>query len=44
MQILLTWSLEEAIETADSMKARGYGMGKEVRMFRIKWIDVIKDG
>lgn len=28
MQILLTWSLEEAIETADSMKARGYGMGK----------------
>lgn len=28
MQILLAWSLEEAIETADSMKARGYGMGK----------------
>lgn len=28
MQILLTWSLEEAIETADSMKARGYGIGK----------------
>lgn len=28
MQILLTWSLEEAIETADSMKARGYGTGK----------------
>ncbi|WP_339252236.1 energy-coupling factor transporter transmembrane component T [Sporosarcina sp. FSL W8-0480] len=28
MQILLTWSLEEAIETADSMKARGYGLGK----------------
>ncbi len=28
MQILLTWSLEEAIQTADSMKARGYGTGK----------------
>lgn len=24
--ILLTWSLENAIETADSMKARGYGL------------------
>lgn len=28
IQILLTWSLEEAVETADSMKARGYGLGK----------------
>lgn len=28
MQILLAWSLEEAIETADSMKARGYGSGR----------------
>ncbi|QTD40813.1 energy-coupling factor transporter transmembrane component T [Sporosarcina sp. Te-1] len=28
MQVLLAWSLEEAIETADSMKARGYGTGK----------------
>lgn len=28
MQILLTWSLEEAIETSDSMRARGYGLGK----------------
>lgn len=28
LQILLTWSLEEAIETSDSMKARGYGLGK----------------
>lgn len=28
LQILLSWSLEEAIETADSMKARGYGAGK----------------
>src|SRR5699024_9329654 len=28
IQILLTWSLEEAIQTADSMRARGYGSGK----------------
>ncbi|WP_255396863.1 energy-coupling factor transporter transmembrane component T [Sporosarcina sp. P26b] len=28
LQILLSWSLEEAVETADSMKARGYGLGK----------------
>ena len=28
IQILLTWSLEEAVETADSMKTRGYGIGK----------------
>ena len=28
LQILLTWSLEEAIQTADSMKARGYGTGR----------------
>ncbi|WCK56604.1 energy-coupling factor transporter transmembrane component T [Aneurinibacillus sp. Ricciae_BoGa-3] len=26
IQILITWSLEEALQTADSMKARGYGM------------------
>lgn len=29
IQILLTWSLEEAVQTADSMKARGYGIGKK---------------
>ncbi|MBE4907135.1 energy-coupling factor transporter transmembrane protein EcfT [Bacillus luteolus] len=28
VQVLLTYSLEEAIQTADSMKARGYGSGK----------------
>lgn len=28
IQILLTWSLEEAIQTADSMVARGYGLKK----------------
>lgn len=27
-QIVLTWSLEEAVQTADSMNARGYGLGK----------------
>ncbi|WP_042143518.1 energy-coupling factor transporter transmembrane component T [Paucisalibacillus sp. EB02] len=29
LQIVLTWSLEEAVHTADSMKARGYGLGKK---------------
>ncbi|WML44204.1 energy-coupling factor transporter transmembrane component T [Neobacillus sp. PS3-40] len=29
VQVLLTYSLEEAIQTADSMKARGYGRGKQ---------------
>ncbi|MFD1849450.1 energy-coupling factor transporter transmembrane component T [Oceanobacillus bengalensis] len=29
IQLLLTLSLEEAIQTADSMKARGYGIGKK---------------
>lgn len=28
VQILLTWSLEDAIQTADSMVARGYGLKK----------------
>ncbi|WP_307337697.1 energy-coupling factor transporter transmembrane component T [Metabacillus malikii] len=28
VQILLTWSLEDAIQTADSMAARGYGLNK----------------
>lgn len=28
LQILLTWSLQESMDTADSMKARGYGTGK----------------
>lgn len=28
LHILMTWSLEEALQTADSMKARGYGLGK----------------
>ncbi|NIK77195.1 energy-coupling factor transport system permease protein [Paenibacillus castaneae] len=28
LSILITWALENAIETADSMKARGYGLQK----------------
>ncbi|MNC27863.1 Energy-coupling factor transporter transmembrane protein EcfT [compost metagenome] len=28
LKVLLTWSLEEALQTADSMKARGYGIRK----------------
>ena len=28
ISILITWALENAIDTADSMKARGYGVGK----------------
>src|SRR3712207_4420917 len=28
LSILVTWALEDAVQTADSMKARGYGYGK----------------
>lgn len=28
ISILITWALDNAIDTADSMKARGYGIGK----------------
>lgn len=28
LKVLLTWSLEEALQTADSMKSRGYGLRK----------------
>lgn len=28
LKVLLTWSLEEALQTGDSMKARGYGIRK----------------
>lgn len=43
IQILLTFSLEEAIQTADSMKARGYGLYKRTTYehFRLKVIDKI---
>ncbi len=29
---LLNWSLEDSVETADSMQARGYGTGRQSRM------------
>lgn len=43
LQILLTWSLTEAIETADSMKSRGYGMGKRssYKRYRLDKRDVL---
>lgn len=33
VNILLTWSLEEALQTADSMKSRGYGVGRRSSFF-----------
>jgi energy-coupling factor transport system permease protein len=41
VQILLTWSLEEAIQTADSMAARGYGVKKRSKYTPYKM--VLKD-
>ncbi|MBE3568835.1 MAG: energy-coupling factor transporter transmembrane protein EcfT [Bacillales bacterium] len=46
VQILLTWSLEEAIQTADSMAARGYGIQKRSRYipFRMQgkdWLAIV---
>jgi energy-coupling factor transport system permease protein len=43
VQTLLTFSLEEAIQTADSMKARGYGSGtrSSYEHFRLRGIDII---
>ncbi|RHW42866.1 energy-coupling factor transporter transmembrane protein EcfT [Neobacillus notoginsengisoli] len=45
IQALLVFSLEEAIQTADSMKARGYGSGKRssyhhFRFRRIDWLSL----
>ncbi|PKR83951.1 energy-coupling factor transporter transmembrane component T [Heyndrickxia camelliae] len=46
VQILLTWSLEEALQTADSMAGRGYGLRKRSRyipfkMKRKDWLAII---
>ncbi|MCM3726906.1 energy-coupling factor transporter transmembrane protein EcfT [Neobacillus cucumis] len=43
VQTLLTFSLEEAIQTADSMKARGYGQGprSSYEYFKINKADII---
>lgn len=37
MQILLNYSLEEAMQTADSMSARGYGLGKRSKYRFFPW-------
>ncbi|MFA9456371.1 energy-coupling factor transporter transmembrane component T [Halalkalibacter sp. AB-rgal2] len=37
VQILLTYSLEEAIQTADSMKARAFGKGKRSSYAHFRW-------
>lgn len=41
LQILLTWSLEEALQTADSMRARGYGLRERssYRAYRMRGRD-----
>lgn len=36
LQVLLTWSLEETLTTADAMKARGFGVGKRSTYFPYK--------
>lgn len=43
VQTLVTYSLEEAIQTADSMKARGYASGKRssYEYYRLKTHDII---
>lgn len=37
VSILITWSLENAIETADSMKSRGYGLKGRTAFSIYKW-------
>lgn len=37
--IVVTWSLESAIETADSMKSRGYGTGRRTAYAVYRWTD-----
>lgn len=41
MSAMLTWSLEDAVDTADSMKARGYGIKKRTSfsVFRFEFRD-----
>lgn len=36
LSILITWSMENAIETADSMKSRGFGTGKRTAFSNFK--------
>ncbi len=35
--VLITWSLEDSIDTADSMKNRGYGTKKRTSFYIYKW-------
>ena len=37
LSIMITWALENAIETADSMKSRGFGSGKRTSFSIYKW-------
>lgn len=37
LEVLLTWSLEEGLQTADSMKARGYGTGRRSSYSPYRW-------
>lgn len=37
IEILVSWSFENAIETADSMKARGYGLKGRTYYSRFQW-------
>jgi len=37
LHILMTWSLEEALQTADSMKARGYGLDKRSSFYKYRF-------
>ncbi|MCB8817451.1 energy-coupling factor transporter transmembrane component T [Desulfosporosinus shakirovi] len=43
ISILLSWSLEDGIETSDSMKARGYGLKNRsaFSLFKFSWRDGI---
>ncbi|SMO95159.1 energy-coupling factor transporter transmembrane component T [Melghirimyces algeriensis] len=37
LEVLLTWSLEDGLQTADSMKARGYGAGRRSSYIPYRW-------
>ena len=37
LSVMTTWALENSIETADSMKSRGYGTGKRTSFFTLKF-------
>ena len=35
LSVMITWALENAIETADSMKSRGYGLKRPYCVFHL---------